>query len=624
MITQPVDRRPLELAPPSFFAKALAVLVGGVGLFLASALLFSAAYSIAYMGRIMPGVSVGGVDLSGVRRTQAIQLLASGLDFPANGQIALTYAERSWNFTPLELGLQMDLEASTEAAYGYGRSFWPWESVAEKISLLRNGAELAPRFLFDGQAAHLTLERVAAELNQPIIEAELSVQGTEVQVRPGQVGLALDMETTSAWLTAQLLRQGEFVPLAVIEQPPRILDVSEQANIARELLSRTLRILPGGNYESNPDSLVLEPDELAAMITIERVEYEDGARYQIGLDGHELAALLVGAASSVAAEPENARFIFNDETRELETVNSAVIGRTLDVDASIEYINQQIAEGQHEIELQYSYTDPEVGDGVKGADLGITELVVEQTTYFYGSSPERIQNIQTAASRFHGLLVPPNAVFSMVENIGDISLDSGFAEALIIFGDRTIKGVGGGVCQVSTTLFRTAFFGGFPIVERYPHAYRVSYYEYNAAVQRDPNLVGLDATVYAPVVDFKFQNDTDFWLLMETYVNAEARTITWKFYSTKDGREVAWTNTGPQNKTDPPKDVYEENPELGKDQKKQVDWAAEGADVTVTRTVTRNGEVLYNDTFFTRYQAWPNIYQYGPGTKLPKSVEPNN
>jgi vancomycin resistance protein YoaR len=136
--------------------------------------------------------------------------------------------------------------------------------------------------------------------------------------------------------------------------------------------------------------------------------------------------------------------------------------------------------------------------------------------------------------------------------------------------------------------------------------------------------VGLDATVYAPVVDFKFQNDTDFWLLMETYVNAEARTITWKFYSTKDGREVAWTNTGPQNKKDPPKDVYEENPELGKDQKKQVDWAAEGADVTVTRTVTRNGEVLYNDTFFTRYQAWPNIYQYGPGTKLPKSVEPNN
>src|SRR5690606_22709877 len=133
----------------------------------------------------------------------------------------------------------------------------------------------------------------------------------------------------------------------------------------------------------------------------------------------------------------------------------------------------------------------------KAADLGLRELVVEATTYFYGSSPERIQNIVTAAERFHGLLVPPGAVFSMVDNIGDISLDSGFAEALIIFGGRTIQGVGGGVCQVSTTLFRAAFFGGFPIIERWAHAYRVSYYEYNAAVQRDPRMVGLDATVYA-------------------------------------------------------------------------------------------------------------------------------
>ena len=202
----------------------------------------------------------------------------------------------------------------------------------------------------------------------------------------------------------------------------------------------------------------------------------------------------------------------------------------------------------------------------------------------------------------------------MVENIGDISLETGFAEALIIYGDRTIKGVGGGVCQVSTTLFRTVFFAGYPVVERSPHAYRVYYYELNAAGGIAPWAVGLDATVYSPIVDFKFQNDTDYWLLMETYVDPGARTLTWKFYSTSDGREVDWDTTGATDRVDAPEPVYEENDELAKGEVKQVDYEAEGATVVVTRTVSRNGEVLFDDTFKTKYSPWAAVYQYGPDT----------
>ena len=116
-------------------------------------------------------------------------------------------------------------------------------------------------------------------------------------------------------------------------------------------------------------------------------------------------------------------------------------------------------------------------DQSTGEELGITELVKAETSYFYGSSASRVQNIQTAASKFHGLMVAPGETFSMATALGDITLDNGYAEAMIIIGGQTIKGVGGGVCQVSTTLFRTAFFSGFPIVERYADAYRVYYYE---------------------------------------------------------------------------------------------------------------------------------------------------
>jgi len=123
-------------------------------------------------------------------------------------------------------------------------------------------------------------------------------------------------------------------------------------------------------------------------------------------------------------------------------------------------------------------------------------------------------------------------------------------------------------------------------------------------------------------VDFKFQNDTPYWLLMETYFNPTSRSLTWKFYSTKDGRTVEWESTGPQNIVEPPDPVYEENPELPTGEINQVDWAAEGADVSVTRTVYRDGVVLYSDVFNTHYLPWGDVYQYGPGTDLPGKKKP--
>lgn len=202
--------------------------------------------------------------------------------------------------------------------------------------------------------------------------------------------------------------------------------------------------------------------------------------------------------------------------------------------------------------------------------------------------------------------------------LGDVSLENGYAEALIIYGGRTIKGVGGGVCQVSTTLFRTVFFAGYPVVERYSHAYRVPYYEMDQSGSVDGNLVGMDATVYFPLVDFKFKNDTPYWMLMETNVNVAARTITWKIYSTSDGRSVTWETTGAQNTVPAPETVFEENVDLKTNELKQVDYAAEGADVNVTRTVWRNGAVYFTDQFQTHYEPWAAVCQYGPGTEDPR------
>jgi vancomycin resistance protein YoaR len=382
-------------------------------------------------------------------------------------------------------------------------------------------------------------------------------------------------------------------------------------------LSAPLVLQISNAQEGDPGPWKLDPQALAGLLTITR----EGSTIQVGLESGRLQTYLEGLAPDLARQPANARFIFNDESHQLEIIQHATIGRSLNVAASIQEIQTRLAQGEHNINLVFDITNPAVGDDATAEKLGITELVSVQASYFYGSSASRIQNIKAAAGRFHGLLVPPGATFSMGDALGDVSLDTGYAEALIIYGNRTIKGVGGGVCQVSTTLFRTAFFGGYPVVERYPHAYRVSYYEYTAGGNVDPDLAGLDATVFTPVVDFRFTNDTPYWLLMETYVNVEARKLTWKFYSTSDGRTVDWETTGLQNTVEPPEPLYQENPDLAQGEIRQVDWAAEGADVTVFRTVSRDGQVYFQDQFSTHYLPWRAVYEYGPGTKIKNNDE---
>lgn len=602
-----------------FFLQAILVLALGMGLFFVFLGAAVIGYDFLYTGKIYPGISVAGVNISGLKPEEAAARLGARLVYPTTGKIVFQDGSKIWVARPVDVGLYLDPDTSVQAAYAFGRSGSIFSRLGDQFDAWYFGIDLPPLLIFDERIARGFTAGIASQTDRPTIEASLEVTGTNVVVKSGQVGRAIDIDATLAPLESQLrsLTDG-ILPVVIDESTPAILDASQQAEIARKILSAPLVLQLPDAAEGDPGPWTFKPDQLAAMLSIERVEAVDGAHYQVGLNPLSLHAFLDSLAPRLARSPQNARFIFNDDTRQLDPLQPAIIGRNLDVEATIQAVNDGLAKGQHNLQVSLQYTQPAVADNATAADLGITDLVSSHTSYFYGSSGSRIQNIEIASSRFHGLMVPPGATFSMADVLGDVSLDNGYAEALIIYGNRTIKGVGGGVCQVSTTLFRTAFFGGFPVAERHPHAYRVYYYELNAANQVNTGLAGLDATVYVPVVDFKFVNDTTNWLLMETYVNAAARSLTWKFYSTSDGRTVDWDSTGIQNIVDPPDPVYQENPDLAKNEVKQVDWGVAGADVSVTRTVMRDGQVYFTDTFNTHYLPWADVYEYGPGTKLEK------
>jgi vancomycin resistance protein YoaR len=565
---------------------------------------------LIYIQRALPGTTLQGYPLTGMKHEQIAASLEERLTYPEQGTLVLTDGDLAWMMQPEELGVRVDFDAIAEAALGVGRSGSIFERLGQQIDAWYQGGHIAPILQFDHVVGQYQLGQIAATIDRPTIEASIQVEGTNVHATPGQIGRSVDLEATLEALRPYITQMVDAViPLVITEAPPKIIDASETALIGQRLLDEPLKITAEG-----AEDLILPPETVATLLRFEVEELDTDSQYRVALDPQALIAALEPLAPDLERDPENARFIFNDDTGQLDLLESAVIGRTLDLQASIEEINSKVAKGEHIIPLAFQLEDPVVGNEATSEELGISEAVSVVSTYFYGSSTERVQNIRTASSAFHGLLLAPGETLSMSDVLGDISLDNGYAEALIIFGDKTIRGVGGGVCQVSTTLFRAVFFGGYEIVERYPHAYRVGYYEQGPGSPGP----GLDATVFVPLVDFKFRNDTPYWLLLETYVYGNQ--LLWKFYSTSDGRTVQWSKKL-SNEVDAPKPLYKENPDLKKGEVEQIDYEADGLDVVVYRTVTRVDDILYQDTIKTHYLPWRAIYEFGPGTDLPDDVE---
>ncbi len=360
------------------------------------------------------------------------------------------------------------------------------------------------------------------------------------------------------------------------------------------------------------ERVTIPVEEIVKWIRIHTVEdAQGGATTQAILDENAIRAWLSTYQELLQRDPVNARFYFDDNTRELVLVEPHVNGRELDVEATVQQFLQQVRTPNRSMPFVLREIKPVVHSEATGTELGITELVSESTTWFYGSSVERMHNIARAASNFYGIVIAPGEEFSFNKFLGEVSADQGYEQGLIIFGGRTIEGVGGGVCQVSTTTFQAAFWAGFPITERWEHGYQVGYYD-------DGEGPGMDATVYSPLVDLRFINDTPYYLLIENYYSEANSSLTFKFYSTGLGRRIEKEGPIIENIVPAKPDIWELNEKLPPGEVEQVDWAVEGADVTVGRSVyNANGELIRQDTFVSNYIPWQNIYQYGPGTELP-------
>ena len=592
------------------------VLAGFLLLFVVLAI-WLVSYQSRHNGRIFTGISVMGVDLSGMEIAEAETALNQNFNYATTEQIVFVDPETQTEFskTPSELGLTFDTSQTVQAAYDLGRTGGPFQQAQEMFSSWYYGRSLSPVLVLDESQLDGALAELAADINKPPVSAAFNYSGSDTSYAVGQPGRFVDVaDARNRVITPLTSFRPAQVELLVHEVAPAVFDAGDAAAEIQQVLGSPITF-----YLEEPlDNLDLEPitlsqSDLAAWVRVEVSESASGSRtHGVFVDENALRHWLRQFEEQIYREPVNARYYFDDGTEELVLVAPHVNGRELDIEATIEQFKAQVNTPNRSIPFVVRDIVPLANSSATAADLGITELITETTTWFSGSSDARKHNIATAAANFYGIVVAPYEEFSFNKYLGSITEADGYTEGLIIVGGLTIPGVGGGVCQVSTTLYQTAFFAGFPITERLPHGYMLGYY-------RDGAGHGMDATVYNDGninIDMKFINNTPYHLLIENYFSEENQALTFKFYSTSMGRTVVKEDPVFANVTEvpgPEQDRWEyvESVEPGTVEK--IDWATEGADVSIRRLVyNADGQIIEDRTFVSNYIPVPNVFHYGP------------
>ncbi len=565
--------------------------------------------------RLIPGTWVWETPVGGLSPTEVAPVVEAALRLDAPRVVILGPDGQRWAFSPRDLGITLDAEATLAQAWALGHSGSGMELLTRRVEVMLEQPVVAPVFAWDRDRTLQQLALVAAAVEQPARNAYVRMEGGALHLEPAAIGRRVELSPTLEALLP-LLRQPEPVetPLYVTQLLPEITDAQarQALDIADTILSAPLTLTLADPRAGDPGPWTLTTEMLSQMLAV----YTLDNQVWLGLDEVQLAAYLEPLAVGLQRQPVDATFHFNAARGELVVASPSALGRSLNITATVEQINEMVRAGQHFVPLVMEPVAPRYPDTLTGADLGIVELIAVGESYFTGSSSSRNHNVRLGSSKYDGVLVAPGETFSFNDHLGEITPDAGYDESYVIIGNRTVPGVGGGICQVATTVFRAAYYAGYPIVERWPHAYRVGYYEIGGYGP------GFDATIYKPLVDFRFTNDTPYHLLIETHVDAHANRLFFYFYSTSDGRTVeqigpTWGQPEPPG---PP--IYEYDPTLPPQTVRQLESAHDGLSARLGRVVRdAEGNILYQDTFISNFVPWSARYLYGPDVTPPPGAE---
>ncbi|MDI6715694.1 MAG: VanW family protein [Actinomycetota bacterium] len=552
-----------------------------------------AADAAFFTNKVHKGVKIAGVSVGGKNKSELFKEIDSIVQVLEEKKVSVIYKEKSWAASPSELDVRINRDKTFKAAYKLGRRGNFLQIIVERISLWLRPRNIEPIYDTNSKKFNAFIKKISKDVNRSAEDAKIKIVETRAVVTNSKNGLEVDKKV----LIERLVKAYASKSATRVNLPVKIV----KPDITEDKLSKTKDVVE--TMIRNPLIIkyknlkwVATTQNIKDWIDFKKVRNGDSWSLNIIFNKEELSTYLKELTKDLVIPPKDAEFkIVGDKVEIVPSQDGA------EIDLEKAYIDISEAckrEDAREVMISMKTVEPKLSteDAKK---MGIKEKVSSYKTFFNPRQYSRVHNIQLLGSELDGKILAPGEVFSFNKTIGPRTAAKGYKEAPAILNGELVPALGGGVCQVATTLFNTVFFGGYEVVERHNHSFFISHYP-----------TGRDATVSYDGPDLKFKNSSPYYVLIK--VITTPRSIEISFYSTSEGYKVSYTTIGPNNYK-PFQTKIIEDPTLPKGQRKVFDPGESGRDVTVYRYVYKGDKLVRKDKFFSRYVSKKEIVRVGIG-----------
>lgn len=552
-----------------------------------------------YDGKIYQGVSIAGQDFSGRKYEQVDDELSLILEEYEQEKASFFVDEFSLRLNLTDLKFQFDSHATQEKAKLYGRSGNIIKDFGDELKALFFGVSIPAIFTYDEETFDQIYKVITQKVNNEAKDASLVVHQGKVLVEGAEPKREVILAYFENAFKAKMgLLQKEVAIPTQIEPVVVTNEIAhEKAQEAERLIDRNLEL----TWENK--EWVMEKKEYESFLGFEIKKQREQFVLNPIINNQEfLQKKLQEIALSIDQSMQEA--IIKEIDGKKYALQFPKDGQVVDVEKSVKSITEFFT-NQSQEKVLLTVTEITSESLAKEGIIDVSTLVASgQSKFPVGAGQEsRVHNIQTAAAKLNDYIISSGATFSTINALGEISTQAGYWGGLALIGGRYAPAVGGGVCEVSTDLFRAAIYGGYEIVKRQNHSAIIFHYDWP---QR-----GLDATIFPDSgLDFQFKNNTSYPIIIQTQVDASQGILTINFYSTKKIREVILSESQIYNVVSSGSPMYITDKSLKKGQQILMEVPAPGADVKIIRTIKENGKTS-TDEINSHYTPWRAVYLVG-------------
>ena len=605
----------------------IGIIVGTVvGAGLSTALAF---YKFSMVGKFTAGTYVANENVSFLSFSEAKTLLSEKSDKYLKTPLDIEVLGKTKSISPQDLGLKISVDETLKTlktvdlvktrlweVFGFGAG------ENKKLDAL---VSIDYDRLFSTLEKEFKLSDIAAKSANAFINAN-----GDLEVKDGQPGTAIDKEALLKDLKASAKNlQGGKIKIATFNEQPSVTKsdlLAQKDKIVGELNQNTTLIDPvySGTWKirlkNNPDWVSFSAQSeikipfLGQSITVDPLAGATSKIISLQINQQKLDQFIDANISKWLDRPSQDVNIYTDPAGKVVIEGQGSDGKKVQREQLKKALELAVENKVDRIPVPTISTTPKINISDDLKAKGITDRVSVGHTSYYGSPANRVINVRVGASKFNGVLVAPDQVFSFDTALGIVDDTTGFKKELVIKPEGTVPEFGGGICQVSTTMYRTALFAGLPIVERNQHTYAVSYY---SQVLGD----GLDATIYLGGPDMKFKNDTGHYLLMQTYTEGDYELYI-VFYGTPDGRRVVMEGPYLSNHINPPPTEYVQTPHLPTGETQKLENAHPGFTAIWYRHLFNKDGKESKEPIETHYKAMPSKIAVGAQQSAPGGAAP--